>query len=56
MELLQHKSVSNGCIPTPLVLCENKIYLYKMWKSENNILNYFYAKNKKNKINQKNVL
>ncbi|WAI18403.1 MAG: exodeoxyribonuclease V subunit alpha [Buchnera aphidicola (Acyrthosiphon caraganae)] len=51
VELLKHASISNGSIPTPLVLYEKKIYLYKMWKSENNIFNYLYIKNKKNKIN-----
>ncbi|QCI17839.1 exodeoxyribonuclease V subunit alpha [Buchnera aphidicola (Acyrthosiphon lactucae)] len=53
LELLNHPSVGNGYIPTPLVLYKKKIYLYKMWKSENNILNYLYTKKNQNKINQK---
>ncbi|QIQ42175.1 MAG: exodeoxyribonuclease V subunit alpha [Buchnera aphidicola (Microlophium carnosum)] len=51
-ELLKHKSIGNGKLPTPLVLYKNKIYLYKMWKAKNNIFNYLYTKNKKNRINQ----
>ncbi|QCI22889.1 exodeoxyribonuclease V subunit alpha [Buchnera aphidicola] len=50
-ELFKHISVGNGSIPTPLVLYEEKIYLYKMWKAEKNIFKNFYIK--KNKINQK---
>ncbi|BAB13153.1 exodeoxyribonuclease V subunit alpha [Buchnera aphidicola str. APS (Acyrthosiphon pisum)] len=53
VELLKHASIGNGGTSTPLVLHKKKIYLYKMWKSESNIFNYLYTKNKKNKINQK---
>lgn len=52
-ELLKHVSCSNGLIPTPLVFCKNKIYLYKMWKAENNIFNYISQANITNKINKK---
>lgn len=53
VELFRHESVGNGYIPTPLVLYNNKIYLYKMWKSEKNIFNCLNTTNKKNRINQK---
>jgi len=53
VELLKDSSVSNGSIATPLVLYKNKIYLYKMWKAESNILIYIENKNKNNKIYQK---
>lgn len=53
LELIKHTSVSNGSIPTPLVLFENKIYFYKMWKSEKNIFNCLYERNFMNQINIK---
>lgn len=43
-ELSKHHAVSNGDITTPLVLFQKKIYLYKIWKSEKNILKYLYQK------------
>ncbi|WP_284443117.1 exodeoxyribonuclease V subunit alpha [Buchnera aphidicola] len=52
-ELLKHISVGNGSIPTPLVLYKKKIYLYKMWKAENNIFKFFYTNKNKNKIDRK---
>lgn len=52
-ELLQHNSVSNGSDSTPLVLFKKKIYLYKMWKSEINILKFLNEKNKNKKVNNK---
>ncbi len=55
-ELLRHSSVSDGSILTPLVLFKKKIYLYKMWKSEGNILSFLKNKNKNIKINQKKCL
>ncbi|QCI20583.1 exodeoxyribonuclease V subunit alpha [Buchnera aphidicola (Brachycaudus cardui)] len=53
VKLLKHTSVSNGSHPTPIVLFNKKIYLYKMWKAESNILKYLYDKNKNNKIDYK---
>ncbi|AHG61666.1 exodeoxyribonuclease V subunit alpha [Buchnera aphidicola] len=52
-ELLQHNSVSNGSDSTPLVLFKKKIYLYKMWKSEINILKFLNEKNKNKKVHNK---
>ncbi|ANZ22805.1 exodeoxyribonuclease V subunit alpha [Buchnera aphidicola (Diuraphis noxia)] len=37
-EILKHTAISNGSILTPLVFFKKKIYLYKMWKAESNIL------------------
>ncbi|QCI23968.1 exodeoxyribonuclease V subunit alpha [Buchnera aphidicola (Macrosiphoniella sanborni)] len=54
-ELLKHPSISYGLIPTPLVLYKKKIYLYKMWKAENNIFNYLLKNNITNKINRKKL-
>ncbi|QCI24499.1 exodeoxyribonuclease V subunit alpha [Buchnera aphidicola (Muscaphis stroyani)] len=51
LELSKCKAVSNGTIPTPLVLFQKKIYLYKMWKAEDNILNYLYENNVSHAIN-----
>ncbi|QCI22457.1 exodeoxyribonuclease V subunit alpha [Buchnera aphidicola] len=51
-ELLKHPSVSNGSILTPLVLFKKKIYLYKMWKAENNIFQYLKKEHKIN-VNKK---
>lgn len=51
LELSKHSSVGNGSTPTPLVLFKKKIYLYKMWKSKENILKYLRENNKKNEIN-----
>lgn len=51
-ELLKHSSVGNGSILTPLVLFKKKIYLYKMWKAEDNILKIL-DKEYKPKINKK---
>ncbi|QCI16116.1 exodeoxyribonuclease V subunit alpha [Buchnera aphidicola] len=52
-ELLKHPSISNGVIFTPLILSDNKIYLYKMWKAEKNIFDILYKKNKIQNINKK---
>ncbi|QCI17261.1 exodeoxyribonuclease V subunit alpha [Buchnera aphidicola (Aphis helianthi)] len=40
LEILNHHAFSNGNIITPLVFSQKKIYLYKIWKSEKNILQY----------------
>jgi len=52
IELLKHESVSDGSTSTPLVLYDDKIYLYKMWASEKKILHYLNINNKKQRINQ----
>ncbi|AEO08233.1 exodeoxyribonuclease V subunit alpha [Buchnera aphidicola] len=56
VELLKHSSCSNGSRPTPLVIHQKKIYLYKMWKSKNNILDYLSKHHTINKINKKKCL
>ncbi|QCI21888.1 exodeoxyribonuclease V subunit alpha [Buchnera aphidicola (Hyadaphis tataricae)] len=43
-ELLRHESIGNGDVCTPLVYFKKKIYLYKIWKAEGNILKYLYNK------------
>lgn len=53
IELLKHPSVSNGSIVTPLILHNKKIYLYKMWKAENNIFNILNKNRNPNKVNTK---
>ncbi|QNS02099.1 MAG: exodeoxyribonuclease V subunit alpha [Buchnera aphidicola (Pentalonia nigronervosa)] len=47
LKISQHKSVGNGSYPTPLVLFKEKIYLYKIWTSEENILKRLYENNNK---------
>ncbi|CAL4324640.1 exodeoxyribonuclease V subunit alpha [Buchnera aphidicola] len=44
-------AIGNGSVITPLVFYDNKIYLYKMWKAEKNILKFLYEKNIINNIN-----
>ncbi|BBI01349.1 exonuclease V subunit alpha [Buchnera aphidicola (Nipponaphis monzeni)] len=39
--LLNKNIIGNGSYPTPLVLFKNSLYLYKTWKSEQSISNYF---------------
>lgn len=56
IELLKHSSCSNGYRPTPLVIYQKKIYLYKMWKSKNNILDYLSTNHITKKINKKKCL
>ncbi|QIQ41459.1 MAG: exodeoxyribonuclease V subunit alpha [Buchnera aphidicola (Aphis urticata)] len=51
LELSNHHAFSNGEIITPLVFVEKKIYLYKIWKSEKNILQYLYKQKIYNKLN-----
>lgn len=51
LELCKHHAFSNGDIITPLIFLKEKIYLYKIWKSEKNILKYLHKKNTYNKFN-----
>ncbi|QFQ32615.1 exodeoxyribonuclease V subunit alpha [Buchnera aphidicola (Aphis fabae)] len=44
LELSKHHAFSNGDIITPLVFFKDKVYLYKIWKSEKNILKYLHQK------------
>ncbi|ALD15384.1 exodeoxyribonuclease V subunit alpha [Buchnera aphidicola (Aphis glycines)] len=54
LELSQHHAFSNGKTITPLVFIENKIYLYKIWKSKKNILKFLYRKNIYNQFDLNN--
>lgn len=54
LELSQHHAFSNGKITTPLIFIKNKIYLYKIWKSEKNILKFLYKENIDNQYNLNN--
>ncbi|WP_422667356.1 exodeoxyribonuclease V subunit alpha [Buchnera aphidicola] len=51
LELSQSHAVSDGSSITPLILYKNKLYLYKMWKAEKNILKILYLRNNLNNIN-----
>lgn len=43
-EISKHHAFSNGDIVTPLVYFQKKVYIYKIWKSEKNILQCLYQK------------
>ncbi|QCI18977.1 exodeoxyribonuclease V subunit alpha [Buchnera aphidicola] len=51
LELLKHHAFGNGNTITPLVLLENQVYLYKIWKAEQNILKILSKKKINNEFN-----
>nr|WP_261789589.1 exodeoxyribonuclease V subunit alpha [Buchnera aphidicola] len=56
LELSKHSSFGNGSIITPLVLYKGKVYLYKMWKAEKNILERVCQQNSFDESNIKTCL
>lgn len=53
LELSKHTSFSDGSVITPLVLFEEKVYLYKIWKAEKKILKRLYENDQFDGINIK---
>lgn len=39
--LKNQETIGNGLLPTPLVLFNNSLYLYRIWKSEQKIVKFF---------------
>lgn len=55
IKLLKNSAIGQGLFPTPLVLSNNSLYLYRIWKSEQKIVAFFTQNHLKKSYNIKKI-